>query len=382
MFRSHVERLLHYPPDAGGGDGGGTTENNAGPSGAAAAADGGVISGTASDAMMKAFEASSASEGAAGPEAVAAEPAGHAGTVPTGAAASTSGAKGPQVPTGAATNTGPVPFDRHDAAVKNARQAGITEGEAKYAWAKDLDQESVSTAFGIARNLLSDTKGFAAKLAGELGMKLVPISEAASAPTGAAAGRAFTLPKADLRSEDGKGAYSDEALGKILTDFAAHMEAKFGDRVKPLEIMRQNLTEQEQRTAIHAEAHTAVDTMMRDFRAKPYFLVDDGKGNKVEHPNILRNLMAIPEQVRNRIGAEASMSRAYQQYLMEDVFPHIGNTAAAQVRNENARKAAASTGTIVPGGSGVTGKKERLRDGDVGGLAARMAEMAASTGTV
>lgn len=370
MFKRYLTMPFGYPPETGAGDGG-TTDNNVEISGAGASGE--VSSGTASDAMIKAFEASSASEESAGPEAAAAAvSAGTETAVGTGITAPA--AKGPQAPTGA---RGEAPQSRIEAAVKNAREAAVTETEAKFAWAKDLNPDSVTTAFNIARSLLNDTPGFAAKIAAELGMKLVPKEEAAK-PIPQVGSAEFSFPKGALTSEDGVEAYSGKQVQEILNSAVASLRAEFGGQLKPLTEMRQNLTESEHRAQIREEAREAVTEMMTSFRAKPHFLVDDGKGGKHEHPNILRNLLAIPVQTRARIGAEAAMSRAYTQYLQEDVFPTIGTSAAETVRAENARKAATSTGTSAPGGS-AAGKKPVLRDGDVSGLAAHLANLASAS---
>jgi hypothetical protein len=370
--------LLYYPPDTGSG--GGTTDNNAGNSGVSSGA---VESGTASDAMIAAFAASSAAEGDSDPDSAETEEApdltGDTSELGGDDTTATGNAKGSQVPTGA---RGEAPLSRIEAATRNAREKAIQETEAKYAWAKNVQQEDVRVAFNIASALLEDTPGFAAKIAAEIGMKLVPINETGSAAAAPATGGAFKLPKAELRSEDGKGAFSEEQMSQVLTDFAAHLEAKFGDRVKPLESMRTQMTEREQRARITAEATASVNEMMADFRARQYFMVDDGKGGKIEHPSILRNLQAIPHSVRVKIGAEASMSRAYNKYLQEEVFPTIGTTAAAQVRNENARKLRGSTGNASVSGSTGRGTGTKLRDGDVAGLAAHMAKLAGANASV
>jgi hypothetical protein len=375
-----------YPPEVGSGSGGGT-ENNAGSSSGVTASEGSVTSGTASDAMIAAFTAaSSAEEGTSGLDTeTEADPDVTGTPAATGDSnvATTTGAKGPQVPTGA---QGEAPEPRIVTAVKNARAAAVAETEAKFAWAKDLDKDSVDTAFGVVGRMLEDTPKFAAKLAAELGMKLVPVDApvtAAATGTGSApATGGFKLPKALLRSEDGQGAYSEEQMGQILESFGTHLEAKLTGQMKPLMEAHTRQTETEKKAAIRAEAQASVNEFMAEYRARPHFMVDDGKGGKIEHPSILRNLQAIPPNVRAKIGPEAAVSRAYNKYLAEEVFPTIGTTAAAQVRDENARKLRGSDGSMHPAGANGSTNPPRLRDGDINGLAAHMAKLAGANTSV
>lgn len=375
MFKRYLLKPLCIPPDTGG-ESGGTPENNAG-----ASESGSVTSGTASEAMIAAFEASSALEESEGSD-------GNPSAIPTGvgdttgsdgsAAVATPPASGVQVPTGV---RGEAPPNRIEAAVKNAREKAITETEAKYAWAKDTKPEDAEIAFGIAGSLLRDTPAFTAKLADELGMKLVPKDTPAGTTAAATttAPPAFTFPTAKLRSEDGQGAFSEEQMVQILTDFKASLLAEMGGTLKPLQDARAAGERAELEAKINREAAATVTTMMADFRGRAHFQIDDGKGGKIDHPSINKYLQEIPHRIRVAIGPEAALGRAYSKYLETEVFPSIGTNAAARVRTENARKAAGSTGVITPGGATGAGEVKRVRDGDVAGLAARMREMEGST---
>lgn len=373
MFKHYLLMLLCIPPDTGG-ESGGTSDNGAG-----AGDTGSVTSGTASEAMIAAFEASSALEGSEDPD-------GDSSAIPTGvgdttesdgsAAVATSPASGVQVPTGA---RGEAPVSRIEAAVKNAREKAITETEARYAWAKDTSEADAKIAFGVAGALLKDTPGFAAKLAEELGMKLVPKETPAAAAATTTVPTAFKFPTAKLRSEDGQGAFSEEQMVQILTDFKASLLAEMGGTIKPLQEMRENSEKAAKIAQIEREASESVTAMLADFRSRAHFQIDDGKGGKIDHPSINKYLQEIPHRIRVAIGPEAAMGRAYQKYLEKEVFPTIGTTAAARVRTENARKAAGSTGVITPGGADGTAPVKRVRDGDINGLAARMREMAGET---
>lgn len=372
MFKRYLLNPLSIPPDTGG-ESGGTSENNAG-----ASESGSVTSGTASDAMIAAFEASSALEESEGSD-------GNPSAIPTGvgdttrpdgsAAVAKSPATGVSVPTGA---RGEAPVSRIEAAVKNARETAIRETEERFAWAKDTSEDDAKIAFGVAGALLKDTPGFAAKLAEELGMKLVPKDAPATAAVVPATPTEFKFPKATLRSEDGQGAFNEEQVVQILTDFRASILAEMGGTLKPLQDARAAGEKAELTARIEREAGESVRTMMADFRSRAHFQIDDGKGGKIDHPSINKYLQEIPHRIRVAIGPEAAVGRAYQKYLEKEVFPNIGTTAAARVRTENARKAAGASGVVSPGGADGTSEVKRVRDGDISGLAARMREMEGS----
>lgn len=351
------------PEDAGSG--GGTTDN------AAASVTGGapepstsgnVSSGTASDAMVKAAMAASSADGSpAGNEAeTAAITAGIAGTVAKPVVDPNQPAKGAQ-----AATKGEAPESRIQAAVRNAR----AEVETQYAWAKDLNPTHVSVAMDVATEISRDAKGFASRLAGELGMKLVPIKEQAQPPQGGQAtgdGQA-ELPKPRLRAEDGTAAYAADQMPAIIDAITKRITAQFEGRIKPLVDDR----ERNQRTALATEqresARQTVEGALAKARQLPHF-------TKENEPHILGLLKAIPQAERLQMGPIGAMYHAYNQFLAQKVFPSVDTAAEERVRASYAKKAATSVGSGHPVDQGGNGKSTEIKGVD--GLARHMERLA------
>lgn len=295
---------------------------------------------------------------------------------------STGAAKGPQTATGQAqtgAKNGPVPFDRHDAAVKNARAEGAAEALKPYAWAKDVTPEAWGTASQLMREIITDTPAFVAKLAAECGLKVVPATaEATATGTKAETGGKFTLPKGRLQSEDGTRAFSEDQVGEILTSFAeslrGELRTEFSGQLKPVLDDREKAAKAAEQTAIREEVRQTVAETMAELRSAPHYQIDDGKGGKMDNPKIAEYFFAIPAAAR-QANPIAAAYRAYQNFYNKEILPTIGQTSQAQVREENRRKVAASQGAHPSTTNASTMPKEIK---GVGGLAKRMEEMAAA----
>lgn len=371
--------FLSYPPESGSGSG--SSEN-----GGAPGTDTSVTSGSASESLIAAALASESSSGGTETESEAAKVTKAAGLdIETGAPkpGTDDGAAKPDATGRPGTgDTGQAPPNRIEAAVKNARAAAVTETEAKYAWAKDLDQSTVKTSFGIVQAMLTDPQKFLRTLAAQEGFQIVPLGERPAAEGGRPADstpKPFSLPKGDLRSEDGKGAHSDEQLAKVLTDFEAHLEAKFGSQLKPILTDREEAQRTRAQEAVASEARATVTETMTELRARPFFQVEDKDGKKVDSPKIYEYLMAIPEKTR-LANPVAAIHRAYAVYMEKDILPNYGRISEQRVRDENAKKAAAS-GSIRPGSGAGAGDGTAKPIRGVSDLAKKMEDMFAAAST-
>lgn len=339
----------------------GTTENVAASvtTGVEPSVSGNVSSGTASDAMIKAAMAASSAETPPAGAAVSAEP-----TVPAtpGTGGTPVAATGQQVPTGQPAPTGdrgPIPLDRHETIVRNTRDKAVTETEAKYAWAKDVEPKSGALAMDITGQIASDPHKFANKLANTIGMKLVPI-EAAGTPE-----QPQGLPKARLRAEDGTEAYAADQMPAIVAAIVAQVRAEY----QPLLQDRRQAQEQAAEQQVREGARQTVASALVEARKQPHF-------TKENEPAILAILQSIPAEVKASIGPIAALYQAYTTFLGRDIFPTIQTTAEANVRAAWDKKAAASIGAGSPTASGGDAKAPVLKDGDVGGLARHMERLA------
>lgn len=378
MFRRWLLIPCFGPEDAGsgGGEATGTTDNVAASvtSGAAEpSTSGNITSGTASDAMIKAAMAASSAEdttttGVQAGIVVPQKPVSET-TDPT------KDAKGPQAP---ASQRGEAPQSRIEAAVKNARAAAVAETRKEYAWAEGVTAEGGKVAIDITRQLASDPKTFATELATELGFKLVPINDPAAGepPKPVAGDPKRPFPKGKLRSEDGLEAYSADQMPEIVAIISDQLRAEMQGHIQPLMDDRKHAAEIRTQETIRQEARASVRSTMDYARKLPHFQIPDGKGGTTDHPQILKNLEAIPKAERVAMGPKAALLQAYNQYLNEVVFPHIDTEAEKRIRANWGKKAATSMGSGHPVTQGGDGKPTELRG--VSDLARHMERLAAA----
>lgn len=345
---------------------------------AATPSTGNITSGTASEAMIKAaMSASSADTPAEGTPAPV--PAGAAGDTPKPAGQSepgaTAAAKGTQVPTGQpatpAGNRGPVPLDRHETAVRNAREVGYKDAEKKYEAFKGYDPSQAAVSYGVARELTNDPIGFGHKLAKELGFVMVRQDQTAG--NGKPTQETTTeFPQPRLRAEDGTLAYAADQIPQILEVFKRSIQSEY----KPLLEDRENNQRTQREQAVVADVRETVTAALTEARKLPHFTQTGADGKVTDNPIILDNLRAIPAETRQRIGPIAAMYQAYQQFLVEHIYPSIDTAAEKRVRDSYSRKAATSQGNGHPTDQGGDGKKTTIRPGDVDGLARHMERLA------
>lgn len=346
-----------------------TADNSAAAPASGVATTGNVSSGTASEAMVKAAEAASSAEST--PAGVAGDTSKPTGTADPGA---TVGAKTPPASTGpadpAAANRGPVPLDRHEAAVRNAREKGATEARAEFAWAKDIPQEarsSVSVALNILSQMRGDTRDFVTRLAGELGLAVVPKGQG-PAGGGNTTATDEALPEPDLESSDGKmKAYSSGTVLKAIDIAVNKALGKLRGELEPsLSFIG---TEQEKAEArdLQQRNSQSASSILTGARELPHF--------KENEKDIHAKLKDMSLESKRQLGPAGALYRAYNLVMAEKVLPTLSQSSEQKVREENARKAAASRGAH-PIDSGSDGKAPVLRDGDVGGLARHMEQLA------
>lgn len=365
MFKRYLQLTPFYDEvsDTGGG---GSTDNSGGVSGAAeAAANGGVSSGSASASLIAAATASESSTEKPVTTTGAAEE-----LVDLTAEARASAAATGQPKAGEETATGPVPLDRHTAAVRNARTAGADEARKEYAGLSPTDVRQMAS---LVVPMLRDRAGFLTRMAGEMGFTLAKKGEAAAART-----EPYKLPEGILKAEDGSTAYSSKQMQEILTNVVEDLKKELKGEMKPLFDFKDTNAQRELKAQLQEQAQTESREILTDMRGRPYFQTKNTAGEVVDHPKILGYLQAIPAEVRVRNPRAAVMS-AYQTFMEKDVLPSISNRARADVTADNRRKAAANVGVHPTGSNGAPPAKREIRDGDVSALAKRMEEMSAGS---
>lgn len=335
----------------------GTTENVAG-----SGSTGNVTSGTASEAMIKAATAASSADtpapGASGNGATATGAGDGTPGSTTGATGQPAGAGSP----GAAGERGPIPYDRHEAALANARK----DEAQKFAWAAELQgaglkPEEVKAGVDLLMRLRKDPAAFWKQL-GEEGK------------FGSAAGSTeptFEYPEADLSSPDGTvKAYSQAAFLKALEVQEQKLLHTFKKEMQPLvEFQTSEMTARE-RAAFNEQVAKASNSAYKRAEALPHF--------KEHKAAIAEKLAATSLEVLEEIGPIAAMFEAYHAVLAEKVYPTIGKSAEEKVREDFQRKAAGGGG-VHPGGGGGNHKAVKLEN--VNDLAAHMERLAAQQST-
>lgn len=327
----------------------------------------GVTSGTASEALIAAATAASSAEESAAPGAGGA-PAGEsrvvAGVVvpPDTAAATTAQPTGTEKP---AVGT-EAPQSRIEAAVRNAR----AEVEKQYEWAKGFtpnDVNDIKSAVNLVQSIKQDSVGFGLQLLRESGVPIDELIEAAKATKAKASERKpFALPKADLRSEDGKGAYSDEAMAGIVKGLMDEFDFKMSQTTAPLLKRNQSIEQQEKAQEREQSILKLTKQTAEKMRKLPHVTPETEKV-------IIAKVQAMDPRYIMEIGPIAAMHEAYAAMLQESVFPTIDASAEQRVRAENDKKAATSRGSAHPVSSGSERGSADIKG--VTGLAKHMEEL-------
>lgn len=248
--------------------------------------------------------------------------------------------------------------------MRNARTELQAQFDRDYGWAKNLNPEVAAAGVQLVRELQANPRAFAERLVKELGM---------SAPPAATAPKPFEIPKPDLRSQDGKvEAYSAEAMRAIVEGAIATLREEMDGKVKPMSSFVEEETRARQVASVRAEAQKTAETILEDARKRPHFAEHEAE--------IQQRLMAMDPQLRAQMGAAGALFRCYTEVLQDKVFPTITQSAEAQVRRENERKLAASSGTVHPA-SGAPGTSQKPVLRNAADLAAHMEKLAASMTT-
>lgn len=161
-------------------------------------------------------------------------------------------------------------------------------------------------------------------------------------------------PQPDLYAMvDGEKVYSYSAgqLKKWHEWNNRQTQAMIEERLNPM----QRWVSQAERTTrdnqIMASSRSTAAEVLGEMRTYPHFKEGEAK--------IAERLASIPKAVRQKVGAIAALHMAYAAYLKHDVMPNRDAEVRKQVEADARRKAAASTGSVAPGGGQQTGTGKR-----------------------
>lgn len=342
----------------------GTAQPAAASSTTAPASSGGVTSGTASEALIKA--ASAASSAAPAPVGSTGDTTQKPVTGNDGATTGTTAQPTAEGQADTTANRGPIPLDRHEAAVRNAREKGRQEAETRFAWAKNLSPSAVKDVplgLQLVNGWRTDGAQLVRTLAEQMGMTVVPKGRQGQPP----AEESFDP---DLETQDGKvKAFSAERVRALLTSEIDRVRAEMRGEMQPL--VERHRTEQErqadgERRAAARQTSTNTLTHMRTL-----------EGFTEHEAEIKQRLIDLPAETRQEMGAIGALYHVYTQVLSEKVLPSFGAQAEQRVREANSKKAVASRGSTHPTDAGGTGGKSPDLNNPTA-LARHMEKMAAT----
>jgi hypothetical protein len=263
---------------------------------------------------------------------------------------------------------GPIPFDRHEQALKNARETAAAEAIKQYAWANGYNQQDVETAIGLARRLNGDANGFYQQLGRELGVPQ-------PAPAQPAPPRTIEsiFPAADLVSEDGKKAFSEGAVVQAFQNFAEFMTAQMDERYRPALQTVEQVASERQQAAVNAHYGGIAKDALTDARTLPSW--------DTLQPEIAAELARIaqtnPKMIETR-GAVGTMMLVYNRLYAAKVLPSLQQPPPGTVNLADLqRKANAEHGSV----SAATGSSAtRQSPKNVSELAKHMESLAQTLG--
>ncbi len=220
--------------------------------------------------------------------------------------------------------------------------------EQELGWARSLGQrQEVERYISIARRLYADPGAFHSQLGSELEQRQpAPVEE-------------LVDPKPDLRSEDGKLAFSHEASLQIARNAAERMRRELRQEFEPALKYAQAGTEREEIQQIKAEANATAAEVLDAARKLPHFTEYE--------KDISAVLRTIDPAVRRKVGSVGALYMAYNKVLAEQVLPTLNSNAERRTIADLQRSAHAGANGVAP--TPVVAKAPAVRDGNVDDLA-------------
>lgn len=255
-------------------------------------------------------------------------------------------------PTGQPDATGaraPIPFDRHETAIKNARTAGETAALKAITGADAITPQhhaDVKLGYSLVGDLRQNPKAFIENVARDLGLQVVPIGQQPTSATPAVAGDV----KPDLVSEDGRKAYSAELMLQVVKQEVAAAVQQMQGTMQPLLTAHEQQQQQEAQRVAQDAAREQVTDFLSDMRQRDHF--------KDYEPAILAKLKEMDPDTRKKLGPFAALQTAYLDVIREVVNPKLAADTEQKVREEFTKKAN-TAGGIMPNGSQPTGARKR-----------------------
>lgn len=176
-------------------------------------------------------------------------------------------------------------------------------------------------------------------------------------------------PEADLVTENNRKVYSAERMAQVWSYREKRLLESLRREFAPMRDFVTNAEQAEADRTENARLGALATSSLTAARNLPHF--------KEHEPEIQKRLIAMDPDLRSSVGAIAAMHMCYTSVLRDKVFPTINSQAEARIRDEYAKKAAATS--VVDNnstGGGVPSKVQPIKG--IGGLAAHMAKLESS----
>lgn len=341
---------------------------------------GGVTSGTASEALIKAATAASSADTkpdgqadtgttSTGDTNVGAQP----GAGGEGDAAATA-AREPQQPVdGQGKTPDPALQGRFQSVARNARRQVVTDIAQHFGMdPRTFGTQGIETlgrAMNLLRHINKSPLEFAKQLVSELGGEW---AKAGQLPYGGNR----ELPKPRLRAEDGTPAYSADEMLKIIDIKVAEALEHVDGRIRPLSAFQENYQEQTETAQNYEQTRRQYATALREARTWPEF-----RANEDAIAQELATMRDEEPELIQQLGVPAALYRCYARVMGTRVLPGRDAAVEKRIREADRKKQNTSAGQANPADtSAAVGSKAKLRDGDTDGLAAHMRKLEQSMG--
>jgi hypothetical protein len=245
-----------------------------------------------------------------------------------------------------AQNRGPIPYDRHESILKNAREKAAQEAEARF-------QQQYGEAFTVLAEFQKDPGSAIANIIAE-GMAnpdLAPI--VAQAAARALAGRRGQQqpqqaeepePQADLQLPDGTPLMSAQRLAEWRAWNDRRLMAQFDQKLAPIQQREQKIAAKEKHDAAFADAKGRMKTVLERYQSRPHY---------AEHKDAIREKTVA--LMNEGVDAVTAIGAAYAEILETVVLPARASAekqALVQQAVEKSKGSTAPPGAVMPSSQG------------------------------
>jgi len=240
------------------------------------------------------------------------------------------------------TPKGPIPFDRHESILRNAREKAkaeaLQEWKQQYGWAENVDKSAYERAQQRVSMLDQDPIGFYRALEREL--KSHPhLGPQLERP------QKVELPKPSLVSADGRQAYTAEEVNAFVEAKVADIQARMAEQLQGFQTEQQKLALAEARRIQATEAQTQAAQITTELKTLPYW--------SEAEPEVKKIFASMTDRDVARLGMYGAVYSAYTQAL-PGILSKLQKKTQQAERDTMQKKAGA--GTVDPSASQPIGK--------------------------